>query len=55
MLMVRSKDLVVFRGVNVRCVAGSRGAGRKDHWKALPGGFPPHLENGVKVAHELMG
>lgn len=25
MMMVRSKELAVFRGVNVRCVAGSRG------------------------------
>lgn len=45
---MRRKDPVVFRGVNVRCVAGSRGAGGKDHWKALPGGFHPHWENGVK-------
>lgn len=51
--MVRSKDLVVFRGVNVRCVAGSREAGGEGYWKALPGGFYPHLENGVKVPHEM--
>lgn len=53
MMIVRSKDLVVFRGVNVRCVAGSREAGGEGYWKALPGGFYPHLENGVKVPHEL--
>lgn len=51
--MVRSRDLVVFRGVNVGCVVGSKGVGGDGNWKALPGGFHPHLENGVKVAPEL--